>query len=50
VASAIVRLRVVTRGGDYAYYADIVHFMASLPLCTVSAAQWTDGESVTRRR
>ncbi|MCX4597541.1 hypothetical protein OG819_50665 [Streptomyces sp. NBC_01549] len=50
VDASIPRLHAATRGGDYAYYAGIVHFMAGLPLEVASAAWWIDGEPVTRRQ
>ncbi|MFJ9566004.1 hypothetical protein ACIRQQ_38965 [Streptomyces fuscichromogenes] len=39
-----------TRNGDYAYYTDIAHFMAGLPLETPSPAEWIDGVEPTRQR
>jgi hypothetical protein len=50
VAMMIARLRENTRGGDFAYYSDIAHFMADLPLSHASDAQWIDGEAATRHR
>ncbi|WP_329412202.1 ATP/GTP-binding protein [Streptomyces sp. NBC_00704] len=51
VATAIASLRELTRSGDYAYYVDIAHFMAGLPLPEHTAgARWTDGERQTRER
>ncbi|MDX3208467.1 tetratricopeptide repeat protein, partial [Streptomyces scabiei] len=49
-AAAIARLRENTRGGDYAYYSDIAHFMAGLPVETPSTARWGDGAPATRQR
>ncbi|MFK0017058.1 hypothetical protein [Streptomyces sp. NPDC091027] len=49
-SAAISRLRDLTRGGDYAYYVDIAHFMADMPLNRASAAHWLDGEQQTRSR
>ncbi|WP_030019404.1 hypothetical protein [Streptomyces monomycini] len=48
----IARLREATRGGDYAYYVDIAHFMADLPLAEqdASSAQWLDGAQTARTR
>ncbi|MEV7501637.1 ATP/GTP-binding protein [Streptomyces sp. NPDC093018] len=47
----IARLREVTQNGDYAYYVEIAHFMAGLPLPEHTArAQWIDGEQQTRER
>jgi hypothetical protein len=50
VAAVISRLRQLTTGGDYTYYADLAHFMADLPLDTPSTAQWIDGPQTTRQR
>ncbi|MFI6587446.1 ATP/GTP-binding protein [Embleya sp. NPDC050493] len=50
VAASIDRLRDLTRGGDYAYYVDIAHFMAGFPLTTPSPARWLDGDATTRDR
>jgi hypothetical protein len=50
VTASISRLRDLTRGGDYAYYTDIAHFMAGLPLDEPSPARWIDGEQPTRQR
>ncbi|MEV0604712.1 ATP/GTP-binding protein [Streptomyces sp. NPDC050315] len=52
IAASIGRLRELTREDYYAYYVDIVHFMAGLPLSaeSASAARWLDGEQVTRER
>lgn len=52
VAGSISRLRALTQGGDYAYYVDIAHFMADLPLPAEarSQARWLDGEAQTRAR
>ncbi|WP_344317898.1 ATP/GTP-binding protein [Streptomyces javensis] len=50
--ATISRLRELTRGsnGDYAYYLDIAHFMAGLPLDTPSPARWLDSQDSTRQR
>ncbi|WP_406404872.1 hypothetical protein OH805_37515 [Streptomyces sp. NBC_00879] len=48
--AAISRLRDLTQNGNYAYYVDIAHFMADLPLDTPSPTQWIDGEQPTRDR
>ncbi|MFF3409067.1 ATP/GTP-binding protein [Streptomyces sp. NPDC002742] len=48
--ASITRLRELTHSGDYAYYADIAHFMAGLPVETPSQAQWLDGAQPTRQR
>ncbi|PJN36662.1 ATP/GTP-binding protein [Streptomyces sp. CB02959] len=50
LATGLERMRQVTTGGDYAYYSDIAHFMAGLPLPNGSQARWLDGEDVTRDR
>ncbi|MBP0456528.1 ATP/GTP-binding protein [Streptomyces bomunensis] len=51
LATAITRLRQLTQSGDYAYYVDIAHFMAGLPLPEHTArARWIDGEQQTRER
>ncbi|WP_330481476.1 ATP/GTP-binding protein [Streptomyces sp. NBC_00724] len=49
-AASISRLRELTREGYYAYYVDIAHFMAGVPLGTSSQARWIDGERPTRQR
>ncbi|MEU9032688.1 hypothetical protein AB0D46_35330 [Streptomyces sp. NPDC048383] len=50
LAATIGRLRELTAGGDFAYFVDIVHFMARLPLPTPSTTRWLDGEEPTRAR
>ncbi|WP_446039970.1 ATP/GTP-binding protein [Streptomyces sp. SID1121] len=50
VASRISRLRALTREGYYAYYVDIAHFMADLPLDTPSRARWLDEPRTVRQR
>lgn len=51
LVTAITRLRELTQSGDYAYYVEIAHFMAGLPLSEHRArAQWIDGERQTRER
>ncbi|OKI37470.1 ATP/GTP-binding protein [Streptomyces sp. TSRI0281] len=49
-AASIRRLRELTRPDYYAYYTDIAHFMAGLPLTHPSPAQWLEGEHTTRNR
>ncbi|MFE5717892.1 hypothetical protein [Streptomyces erythrochromogenes] len=49
VRAVIARLRDLARTGDYAYYADIAHFMADLPL-TTSLANWLGGPDEARAR
>lgn len=50
VTASISRLCEMTCEDYYAYYADIAHFMAGLPLDAASAAQWLDGRQATRDR
>ncbi|MGW0771780.1 ATP/GTP-binding protein [Streptomyces sp. NPDC002676] len=51
LVAGIGRLRELTQNGDYAYYVDIAHFMAGLPLPEqASRARWIDGEEQTRER
>ncbi|MEU1161749.1 ATP/GTP-binding protein [Streptomyces sp. NPDC005921] len=52
VEDVLARLRVLTLGGDYAYYIDLVSFMAGLPLASGRPAPplWLDGETSTRAR
>ena len=48
VAATIDRLHVLTASGDFAYFTDIAHYMAGLPLPTASTTQWIDGEEPVR--
>ncbi|MFC9431909.1 ATP/GTP-binding protein [Streptomyces sp. NPDC056987] len=50
LATTIARLRERTHSGDYAYYTDLTHFMADLPLPAPSPARWLDTEQETRDR
>ncbi|MFG2631050.1 ATP/GTP-binding protein [Streptomyces sp. NPDC048473] len=50
VRNDLARLEELTRGGDYAYYADIAHFMTGLPLGNPSPARWIDGQQATCNR
>ncbi|WP_331746105.1 ATP/GTP-binding protein [Streptomyces virginiae] len=50
VRAVIDRLSELTRGGDYAYYVDIAHYMADLPLPGPPATQWIDGTDTVRAR
>jgi hypothetical protein len=51
LAGAINRLRELTQNGYYAYYVEIAHFMAGLPLPpNTTRARWIDGEQQTRER
>lgn len=49
LAAAIARLREATATGDFAYYLDIAHFMAGLPLERPSTTRWL-GRSFARDR
>ncbi|MEU2856008.1 hypothetical protein [Streptomyces syringium] len=50
--AALSRLEELTRNGDYAYYTDIVCFMAGRPIPARPGppARWLDGEEATRDR
>lgn len=51
LATSITRLRELTRSGGYAYYVEIAHFMAGLPLPEhTTRARWINGERQTRER
>ncbi|MDI3408366.1 ATP/GTP-binding protein [Streptomyces cavernicola] len=51
LATTIARLRELTRDGDFAYYVDIAHCMASLPLPDGhTAPRWLDGATATCAR
>ena len=51
LAHTIARLRAQTQDGTYAYYTDIAHFMADLPLpADHTQPNWLDGEQNTRTR
>ncbi|WP_380286467.1 ATP/GTP-binding protein [Kitasatospora purpeofusca] len=50
LATAIRDLDQLTRDRDYAYYTDIAHFMAGLPLQFPSPARWYDGPDQVRNR
>ncbi|HSX96255.1 MAG TPA: hypothetical protein VLG91_02470 [Streptomyces sp.] len=50
MAAVIARLREGTRGGDYAYYSDIAHFMAGLSVEAPSTELWVAGELTARQR
>ncbi|MFF9896827.1 hypothetical protein [Streptomyces longispororuber] len=50
VRAVIHRLRELARGGDYAYYTDIAHFMGGIPLTAPSTAQWIHGADTVRAR
>ena len=48
----ISHLRELTQDGNFAYYADIAHFMGSIPTPAgvASPTRWIDGEQTTRAR
>ncbi|MFI0915344.1 tetratricopeptide repeat protein [Streptomyces abikoensis] len=50
--ATVARLEEITQGGDYAYYTDIVCFMADRPIPARPGppARWLDGEAATRDR
>ncbi|MFJ3861544.1 hypothetical protein ACIPRL_35625 [Streptomyces sp. NPDC090085] len=48
LAATIDRLRRLTATGDFAYFTDISHFMAALPLPEPSAIRWTTSEDDVR--
>ncbi|MFH8760220.1 ATP/GTP-binding protein [Streptomyces atroolivaceus] len=50
IVTSISRLRELTRQDYYAYYVDIAHFMAALPLRSPSTTRWIDGLEATRTR
>lgn len=50
LAAGLGRLRARAEDGTFAYYADIAHFMAGLPLPAPSSARWLDGPEITRAR
>lgn len=50
VRAVIDRLHELAGTGDYAYYADIAHYMGGLPLPGPSTAQWLDGADAVRAR
>ncbi|MEV7417709.1 ATP/GTP-binding protein [Streptomyces sp. NPDC089919] len=49
VRAVVDRLRNLAEHGDYAYYVDVAHFMAGLPLA-VSPTTWLDGPDAVRAR
>ncbi|MEU2564961.1 ATP/GTP-binding protein [Streptomyces longispororuber] len=48
LAATIGRLRQLTATGDFAYFTDIAHYMAGLPLPGPSAIRWTTSEEHVR--
>ncbi|GGY79018.1 ATP/GTP-binding protein [Streptomyces omiyaensis] len=48
LAATIGRLRTLTTTGDFAYFTDIAHFMADLPLPAPSTVRWTKSEDEVR--
>ncbi|MDV5143156.1 hypothetical protein R1T08_02220 [Streptomyces sp. SBC-4] len=51
LTATIARLRAQTSNGTFAYYTDIAHFMADLPLPDDhTPPRWLDGETATRGR
>ncbi|MFB6811198.1 ATP/GTP-binding protein [Streptomyces sp. NPDC056387] len=50
ITADIARLKTLSAAsdGDYAYFVDIAHHMAGLPLSTASTTQWIDGEEPVR--
>ncbi|MFE0737480.1 ATP/GTP-binding protein [Streptomyces sp. NPDC058855] len=50
VRAVVDRLRELARTGDYAYYADIAHYMGGVPLPAPSPAHWLDGPEAVRAR
>ncbi|WP_372412095.1 ATP/GTP-binding protein [Streptomyces luteireticuli] len=50
LAATIDRLRELTATGDFAYFTDIAHFMAGLPLPGPTTTRWIDGPDGVRAR
>ncbi|MEU5902493.1 hypothetical protein [Streptomyces venezuelae] len=48
LAATTDRLRTLTATGDFAYFTDIAHFMAGLPLPEPSAVRWTTSDDTVR--
>ncbi|MFJ3882950.1 hypothetical protein ACIPW5_36560 [Streptomyces sp. NPDC090077] len=48
LAATSSRLRELTGSGDFAYFVDVAHFMAGLPLPAPSAIRWTESEEHVR--
>ncbi|MFJ1869676.1 hypothetical protein ACIOD1_34350 [Streptomyces sp. NPDC088097] len=47
-AATIGQLRALTASGDFAYFTDIAHFMAALPLPGESTTRWTTSDDHVR--
>ncbi|MER6218837.1 hypothetical protein ABT213_33010 [Streptomyces sp. NPDC001674] len=47
-AATIGRLHALTTTGDFAYFTDIAHYMAGLPLPETSTTRWTKSEAGVR--
>ncbi|MER5358410.1 hypothetical protein [Streptomyces sp. NPDC002785] len=50
VRESFDRLEQLTRNGDYAYFTDIAHHVAGLPLTSPSPAHWLDAQQATQQR
>ncbi|MFC1405764.1 MULTISPECIES: tetratricopeptide repeat protein [Streptacidiphilus] len=50
LTAAITRLQAATATGDFAYYVDIAHYMADLPLPAGSAVRWLEDPELIRTR
>ena len=51
LTATIARLREQTHTGGFAYYVDIAHFMAALPLpSSHTPPHWLDDENTVRNR
>ncbi|MDX5566606.1 ATP/GTP-binding protein, partial [Streptomyces sp. ID05-04B] len=50
LAVTIGRLRAFTANGDFAYFTDIAHFMAGLPLPGPTVTRWISSEQAVRDR
>ncbi|MFE3144292.1 ATP/GTP-binding protein [Streptomyces scopuliridis] len=48
LAATIARLRELTATGGFAYFSDIAHFMAALPLPEPATTRWTKNEDDVR--
>ncbi|MFC8273804.1 ATP/GTP-binding protein [Streptomyces sp. NPDC057271] len=48
LAATIDRLRALTTTGDFAYFTDIAHYMAGLPLSEPSTTRWSVNEADVR--